>query len=238
MLSVVVKSNKKTLVDSELIKLEKSKANPSKYIVQAFSKSVSQELDKFIGSTSVLKILMKDKFNRTVILHQGNALLHSSTNTSDFTDIECSISFSDNYYPYRPDLLNHITKYWGRDLLNPIDRSQFSGEDFCLYLDTTLLWSGVPELLEIKSRYVLDGASIQSKCDLFIHLGEIFIGDKGYFGLNLDALEECFSLTIKGVDSKIPFELKDGEILSEKIGQSYFDSLTDVLNRFFLVEST
>lgn len=233
MLSVIIEQKKNILIEAKFITISINTIGVSKSVIHLFPKNIFHELQDFVGNKVTLKILLKNKLDKVIILNKATVLINSIGNNSDSVEIQGNISFSDDYYPYNQELLNHINKYWNKNI---IERSQFELNDYDLYLDTLLLWNGIPESLVVKSHYILDGSVVKNKYDLFIQIGEMFIGNKGYFGLNLDALDDCLSITMKGIMSKIPLEIKDSDLLSEKIGKDYFDSLVDVFNKYFDVK--
>jgi RNAse (barnase) inhibitor barstar len=237
MLYIVFEDKKKKLLEANFLELRALEIGISKYVIKLFPSDNFFDKGSFLGDQLKLNILFENKLNKLVKLNQAIVWIDSIIQHIEFIEIQCKLSFSDDFYPYNQELLNHLYKYWNGDSKVFIDRSGFTQEDLSLYLDASLLWNGVPESIEVKPRYILDGGDIRNKYELFIQIGEIFIGNKGYFGLNLDALDECLSITMKGLIKKVSLEIKNGKILSENIGSMYFESLMGILNRFFNIEN-
>jgi len=239
MLSIVFNLKKEKITEVDFVSITEDERDVEKYFIQLFGGLNHSRLIKHSRKEISMRILFSDKFDRLIILNKAYLLIDSIVHENHkSTKIKCSISFSDDYYPFSQDLLDHIYRYWsdGRDSI--IDRSNFLPYDSDLYLDTSLLWSGIPESLDFKSSYFLDGKMIRNKFDLFIHLGEIFVGNKGYFGLNLDALSECLSMTMNNLDNKILFKIKNKDSLIRILGDDYFCQLMEVLTPYFLIESS
>jgi RNAse (barnase) inhibitor barstar len=75
--------------------------------------------------------------------------------------------------------------------------------------------------------YVLDGRHITDRSALFLALGEAVNGPGGYFGANLDALNDCLR---GGFGATAPFTLdwQDSGTARSHL-MAYFDSTLDVL---------
>jgi RNAse (barnase) inhibitor barstar len=98
-----------------------------------------------------------------------------------------------------------------------------------------LFYTGLPKgIIPIKD-YTIDGSEVNNSVDLYCLFGQIFFGDKGYFGQNLDGLDDCFidlkvlpetTLTIKNHE-------KLANILNEKF-DTYFTDLIDIFKEIGL----
>jgi hypothetical protein len=97
------------------------------------------------------------------------------------------------------------------------------------WLLACLFDTGLPKGTIPKKDYAVDGSEINDSVDLYCLLGQLFFGDKGYFGQDLDGLDDCF------VDLKVLPEttltIKNHErlasILNKKI-DTYFTMLIDI----------
>ncbi|MEY3443514.1 MAG: hypothetical protein RLZZ519_1795 [Bacteroidota bacterium] len=54
-----------------------------------------------------------------------------------------------------------------------------------------LHWSGIREEMDPLRQLLIDGSCVTSKVDLYCHLGEVFFGERGYMGQDLDGLHDC-----------------------------------------------
>lgn len=56
-----------------------------------------------------------------------------------------------------------------------------------------LRWSKIKENFSPKENYIFNGENVNCVVDLYCYLGELFIGDKGYLGQDLDGLRDCLN---------------------------------------------
>ncbi|MFJ6699617.1 barstar family protein [Streptomyces sp. NPDC091272] len=75
--------------------------------------------------------------------------------------------------------------------------------------------------------YVLDGRHVTDRSALFLALGEAVNGPGGYFGANLDALNDCLRGGY-GVGTPFVLDWQDSETARTHL-VAYFDSALDVL---------
>ena len=100
------------------------------------------------------------------------------------------------------------------------------------WLLACLFDTGLPTGTITNKEYSVDGSEINDSVDLYCLLGQLFFGDKGYFGQDLEGLDDCF------VDLKVLPEtrliIKNHErlasILNRKI-DTYFTMLIDIFER-------
>lgn len=77
------------------------------------------------------------------------------------------------------------------------------------WLVACLFWSGLPTTLPNKKLITLDSSLIKSKVDCYCLLGEIFFGSRGYFGQDLDGLDDCM-INISSLKTEKPcLQIKD-----------------------------
>jgi RNAse (barnase) inhibitor barstar len=97
------------------------------------------------------------------------------------------------------------------------------------WLLACLFDTGLPKGSISGKDYTIDGSEINDSVDLYCLLGQIFFGDKGYFGQDLDGLDDCFvdlkvlpetTLTIKN-------HQRLANILNGKV-DNYFVMLIDI----------
>lgn len=97
------------------------------------------------------------------------------------------------------------------------------------WLLACLFNTGLPKGTIPTKNYTIDGTEINSSVDLYCFLGQFFFGDKGYFGQDLDGLDDCFyDLTVLPETTLI---IKNHEglanVLNKKI-DTHFTMLIDV----------
>jgi hypothetical protein len=61
------------------------------------------------------------------------------------------------------------------------------------YVQACLFWTGLPTKTIKSGSYVINCSWIKNRVDLFCILGEVFFGERGYFGQDLDGFSDCFS---------------------------------------------
>ena len=97
------------------------------------------------------------------------------------------------------------------------------------WLLACLFDTGLPKGTIPNKNYTIDGSEINNSVDLYCLLGQIFFGDKGYVGQDLDGLDDCFcdlevlpgtTLTIKNHEGL-------ANVLNKKI-DTYFTILIDI----------
>lgn len=237
MLLITLTYKNKLLAEAFNIHITEIEPDTEKYRVSLHLTNAAHALDVSIGKRLTLIVQMKNRNGAMFILNTATVTIDRIERTakSDVIDLFCDLQVRDDYYAYDQDLLDHIRHYWQPEEMESIDRSQFTEEEHCLYMRALLFWHGVPDKLDLQSKYCLEGNKVKNKCDLFICLGELFIGERGYIGNNLDALHECLFETVK-TKTAILFEIKSARALKEKIGEQYLMKLKGVLDRFFEVQ--
>ena len=97
------------------------------------------------------------------------------------------------------------------------------------WLLACLFYTGLPKGIIPAKNYTVDGREINNPVDFYCLLGQVFFGDKGYFGQDLDGLHDCF-MDLK-VSSETTLTIKHHEKLAKILNrkfESYFTSLTDI----------
>jgi len=61
------------------------------------------------------------------------------------------------------------------------------------FLRCCAIWTGVASHINLKNEYVIDGKLINHPIDLYCVLGQVFFGDKGYFGTEINSFVDCLS---------------------------------------------
>lgn len=97
------------------------------------------------------------------------------------------------------------------------------------WLLACLVTTGLPKGRIPNKDLTIDGSEINDSADLYCLLGQVFFGDKGYFGQDLDGLDDCF------VDLEVLPEtmltIKNHERLSSILNRKtdmYFSMLIDI----------
>lgn len=230
MLSAIIKLNKEK-IRTNFISLKHSEDNSSDYILNICAEA---NLEYSIKKDDKLKIYIKvkNKKGKYIILNLFAIVVYSVDYEGEEIKIVGSVNFSNDYYSFNQGLVDHINNYWN-DPKQQINKDLFKKSDYGYYLDTLLLWNGVPEKIELKPKYILDGKNIYNQDDLYIHIGELFMGNRGYFGNNLDALEDCFRSVKESLQNEnFILELRNNERLVSKLGSDYLKNLIEVFNEF------
>ncbi len=230
MLSINLKKENKVICKAELIQVEQSNEDISIiHLKYTDLSSFSEYLEKKL----IIDILFDTEKYGMVIYMKGIIYPQTLEQNNDYITITGDFIISDDYNPYDQELINHIYKYWKDSPSNLIDRSSFSEKDFCLYLDTLSIYHNFPEQIQFKSNYIFDSDIIVNKCDLFIQIGELFAGKQIYFCHGLDILEKSLKYHFKSINSKIPFEIRNKNLIIQKVGKDYFETMLEVMNPFF-----
>ncbi len=231
MLSIHLKKGNRIICKAELIQIEPSAYNQGLSIIRLKHKDLFK-CDKNLEEKLIIDILINTQKHGMVIYMKGIIYPKTLTENNSYLEIIGEFIVSDDYNPYNQELINHIHTYWKDNPVSLIDRSDFSEKDFCLYLDTLAIFNNFPERLQLKSSYVFNNA-IVNKCDLFIQLGELFAGQQIYFCHGLDVLEKSLRYHFESLNSKIPFELKNKNLIIEKVGKDYFETMLEIMDPFF-----
>lgn len=188
------------------------------------------KLDSLLDFKLTLKISFRNKQNRIIVL---NKAIISFGNIKFFNenkiDFYALVTYSDDFYAYSQELIDFIFNYWGKE----DNRICFTEKQDELYLDTLLLWHGVSESLIPKNKYIFDCSQIKNEADFFIQIGNEIIGERGYFGLNLAAFEDCLCICASSFKEKPTFELRNKDSLSNLLGVKFLNSFQNILHRYF-----
>ncbi|NBW38951.1 MAG: hypothetical protein EBR30_28830 [Cytophagia bacterium] len=97
------------------------------------------------------------------------------------------------------------------------------------WLLACLFTTGLPKGRIVNMNLTIDGSEINELVDLYCSLGQLFFGDKGYFGQDLDGLDDCF------IDLEVlpdtTLTIKNHERLSSVLNRKndkYFSMLMDI----------
>jgi hypothetical protein len=232
MLSINLKKENKVICKAELIQIEQSAYNTDVSIIRLKHNDLFK-FDKNLEKKLIIDILMNTQKYGMVIYMKGIIYPNTLIENNGYLEITGEFIVSDDYNPYDQELINHIYTHWKDSPVSLVDRSGFSEKDFCLYLDTLAIFHNFPERLQLKSSYVFDSNTIVNKCDLFIQLGELFAGQQIYFCHGLDVLEKSLRHHFKSLSSKIPFELRNKNLIIQKVGKDYFETMLEVMSPFF-----
>ena len=236
MLNILLKSRNKIICEAESIQVEQVANNKHVVLVRLMKHTHNHTINEYIGTKLIIDVFYNTYKYGMVVLNKGIIFPDAVTEKDDCLEIIGEFGFSNNYNPYNQELINHVHKYWTGNFNTLIDRSTFDDKDFCLYLETLAIYRNFPKQLQLKSKYLLETKTIRNKCDLFIQLGEMFAGKQTYFCYGLDVLDKSLCYHFKSIDSKIPFEIRDKDLIVQKVGEKYFKTLLDVLDPFFIIE--
>src|SRR5687767_12595403 len=111
-----------------------------------------------------------------------------------------------------------------------IDWRELTTDEKKEWLLACLFETGLPKgIIPIKD-YTIDGSEVNNSVDLHCLFGQVFFGDKGYFGQNLDGLHDCF------IDLKVLPEttltIKNHEKLANILNEKFDTYFTDLINIF------
>src|SRR6267154_4591896 len=123
-----------------------------------------------------------------------------------------------------------ITKKW--KLGESIDWRILKDNEKREWLLACLFATGLPKGTMAIKNYTIDGGQVKNSIDLYCLLGEVFFGDKGYFGQDLDGLDDCFADIIILPGTKLT--IKNHERLASTVNKeitTYFTMLTDIFKR-------
>ena len=126
--------------------------------------------------------------------------------------------------------------------------TELDEEGQAAWLLACLHWSGIASQLEAKRELEIDGTKFITKEGFYCHLGEVFIGFRGYFGQDLDGLEDCIrslaNRRFNPEENKIKIlhitqiqQTLDSESDEENYGRPYSEIVWDIFreNGFELV---
>ncbi|MCS4304932.1 barstar family protein [Chryseobacterium sp. BIGb0232] len=99
------------------------------------------------------------------------------------------------------------------------------------YLKACYLWNhNIFEVKNINEVYI-DGRSIESDEDLYYYLGEQLIGKRGYFGSNLDSLEDYLIDIVKNNEINTAIIFDNTDIIIKNTSKYYFETLVYLLEK-------
>ncbi|MFZ4932071.1 barstar family protein [Chryseobacterium sp. Mn2064] len=99
------------------------------------------------------------------------------------------------------------------------------------YLTACYIWNY--SLFEMKkiSEVHIDGKLINCTEDIYYQLGELLMGKRGYFGSNLDSLEDYLIDIQKNNEINISIVFSDAECIIKNASKYFFDTLVYLLKR-------
>jgi hypothetical protein len=93
------------------------------------------------------------------------------------------------------------------------------------WLLACLFRTGLPKGNIAKKDFVIEGGQVKEPVDLYCLLGEIFAGEKGYVGQDLDGLEDCL----------VDFKVVPGTVLTIKSHKDLADCLDKGIDNYFIL---
>ena len=101
----------------------------------------------------------------------------------------------------------------------------------CLYA------KGLPEYLPDRDSFVIESSAICTRADFYCLIGEEFFGVQGYFGQDLDGLDDCFvGMKNRGEQRRV-LVLNDYSTLKQRLGEKYVSTMVEIFrSRNFRVE--
>ncbi|MEJ5104991.1 barstar family protein [Chryseobacterium sp. MYb328] len=99
------------------------------------------------------------------------------------------------------------------------------------YLTACYLWNhNIFEVKNINEVYI-DGRLIENDEDLYYYLGEQLIGKRGYFGSNLDSLEDYLIDIVKNNEINTAIIFDNTDIIIQNTSKYYFETLVYLLEK-------
>ena len=104
------------------------------------------------------------------------------------------------------------------------------------WLLACLFTTGLPKGTIPKTDYLINGDEIYDPVDLYCLLGQVFFGERGYMGQDLDGLHDCFIQleVLPGTTLTIKNHIKVMTVLRKRF-DNYFDVLLDTLKEHGLI---
>lgn len=132
-------------------------------------------------------------------------------------------------------LLNKdIIEKWNKG--ENIDWRHLTTDEKAEWLLACLFTKGIPKGTIENKNYVIDGNEVNEPVDIYCFFGQIFIGDRGYMGQDIDGLNDCL------IDFKVApgtvLTIKNHKHLADVLSKrfdNYFDVLTDTLKEHGLI---
>ncbi|WP_284461746.1 barstar family protein [Chryseobacterium sp.] len=119
---------------------------------------------------------------------------------------------------------------WERDVeinWNEIDDIETKNN----YLRACYLWNAsLFTLKDVKDVYI-DGKLINCREDIYYQLGELLIGKRGYFGSNLDALEDYLIDIVKNNEIDTTIIFNDTDVIIRNTSNYFFETLIYLLEK-------
>lgn len=114
---------------------------------------------------------------------------------------------------------------------NEIDWSMINNNRKRDYLQACYLWSGKRLKINDISAIFIKGESIKCEEDIFYYLGDFFFGKRGYFGSNLDSLEDFLIDIIKNNEIKTKIIFKNIDLIINNTSNYFVDTLIHLLQK-------
>lgn len=103
------------------------------------------------------------------------------------------------------------------------------------WLKACLSYTGLPKQITPGFHYSMEGNQVTCELDFYCLLGEVFFGYRGYFGQDLDGLDDCF-IEIKNHQStdileseKITLTIKNSVDLATVLNQEFDTYFIDAI---------
>ncbi len=128
---------------------------------------------------------------------------------------------------YNQEVIN-IFKDWDNN--NPIHWQSLPVKMRNAWLVACLYWSGLPKQLK-KDSFVVQGPLVKDEPDFYCLMGEVFFGERGYFGQDLDGLDDCMVGFSGGQSQNPTVTFKDSDRLMktlENTREKYFETIVKI----------
>jgi len=99
------------------------------------------------------------------------------------------------------------------------------------YLKACYWWGGRRFKINDVSYIIINGELVTCEEDIFYYLGEFFFGKRGYFGSNLDSLQDFLIDIVKNNEIKAKIKFKNIELIINHTNKYFVDILIYLLEK-------
>jgi len=205
------------------------KVNSNSFIREFFIEGLNIEQPlEMISSTISINVNYTNKYNS--VLHLVDFELYVTDIEKAFggTNISGIVRPNSHFENYEQEIIN-VLNSWQKGI--EIEWDKLNTTEKHNYISCCGYWSGLTKKIPLE-KYRLDCSLIKEELDFFILLGEVLVGKRGYFGDYLYTLEDCLRELHNENQHHITLEFFNYEILKNSVGDSYFDDIIKLFNRY------
>ncbi|WP_294210399.1 barstar family protein [uncultured Chryseobacterium sp.] len=213
--------NKNIIIDKLLLKIDESKRNS---ILNQIENQVELNINIRRADMHLISLykvsFIKDYIyseeeheNTKEVLLEGNMLSNESVLGEPYN--QCII---DIFYNWK----NNIEINWEKIKDVEVKNS---------YLKACYLWNGDSFEIRNENDIYIDGELISCEEDVYYYLGQYIFGQRGFFGINLDSLEDFLIDIRKNNSVNMSVSFTHVDLIIEKTNKYFFETIVNLLEK-------